>query len=106
MLSAIRPRRPGPARAVLHVHFCRMSKRKELACLQNGNGQSHVNLTTVSVIITSYNHGKFLAEAIETVCAQSHRAAEIIVVDDGSTDNTHDIACRHQGVRYLRQNNS
>lgn len=42
----------------------------------------------VSVIITNYNYGNYVAAAIESVIAQDYNALEIIVVDDGSTDNS------------------
>ena len=44
-----------------------------------------------SIIITSYNYGRFLTECIDSALSQSHHPAEVIVVDDGSTDNSADI---------------
>lgn len=59
----------------------------------------------VSVIIPCYNHGRFLAEAIESVLAQTTRAFEIIVIDDGSTDDSGLVARRYPRVRCIRQPN-
>ena len=42
----------------------------------------------VSVVITTYNTGRYLPETLESVFAQSHPAAEVIVVDDGSSDDS------------------
>jgi glycosyltransferase involved in cell wall biosynthesis len=60
----------------------------------------------VTVIIPYYNGARFLNESLASVVAQSHRNIEVIVVDDGSTDNGEEIACRYSDVRYIRQRNS
>lgn len=57
----------------------------------------------ISVIIPCHNGERFLAEAIESVLAQTVPASEIIVIDDGSTDSTKAIATRYAQVRYLYQ---
>jgi len=59
----------------------------------------------VSVIITCYNHASFLDEAIQSVLEQSFEQYEIIVVDDGSTDQSAEIAARHSEVKLIRQDN-
>lgn len=46
----------------------------------------------ISVIIPAYNSGEFITETLQSVADQSHRAHEIIVVDDGSTDDTSEKA--------------
>ncbi len=54
----------------------------------------------VSVIITTYNRRKFLKEAILSVINQDYQNKEIIVVDDGSTDNSYEEVSRFP-VRYV-----
>jgi glycosyltransferase involved in cell wall biosynthesis len=65
----------------------------------------------VSVIIPTYNMARFLPEAIESVFNQTFEDYEVIVLDDGSTDNTKDIVeeFNHQfwdKIRYIYQENS
>jgi hypothetical protein len=60
----------------------------------------------VSVVIPCWNQAHYLGEAIESVLAQTYPALELVVVDDGSEDNSHEVAARYPGVRCLRQANS
>lgn len=61
----------------------------------------------VSCIIPCYNAERFLGEAIESVIAQTLSPAEIIVIDDGSTDGSAAVAARYADrVKYLRQENA
>lgn len=58
----------------------------------------------VSVVIPAYDAAAYLAAAIESVLGQTYRRLEVIVVDDGSSDGTADVARAFaERVRYLRQ---
>lgn len=61
----------------------------------------------VSVIIPNYNHARFLGDAIRSVLEQTYRPVEIIVVDDGSTDNSGEVAAGFgEQIRYIYQTNA
>jgi glycosyltransferase involved in cell wall biosynthesis len=61
----------------------------------------------VAVVIAAYNHARFLADALKSVLGQTAVPAEILVVDDGSTDDTEAVVARFAPqVRYLRQANA
>jgi glycosyltransferase involved in cell wall biosynthesis len=59
----------------------------------------------LSVVIPCYNGGRFLREAIESVLHQTYPPAEIVVVNDGSTDDTAAVARSYEQVRYIEQRN-
>ncbi|HSP24824.1 MAG TPA: glycosyltransferase family A protein, partial [Saliniramus sp.] len=61
---------------------------------------------SVSVVITAYNHARWLPEAVDSVRAQTHAPIELIVVDDGSTDETPAVCAGLEGATILRQQNS
>lgn len=67
--------------------------------------KSYSNFPLISVIIPCYNHGRFLKNAVDSVRSQDIAKVEIIVVDDGSTDNTSQVANRLD-VQYIKQENS
>src|SRR5262245_6292498 len=60
----------------------------------------------VSVIIPCYNQADFLGDAIASVLNQTYTNHEIIVVDDGSTDDTSHVAARYSDVKCIRKKNS
>jgi glycosyltransferase involved in cell wall biosynthesis len=79
-----------------------------------GNGTT-TELTTlkdyvrsrVSVVIPTYNYSHFILDAVKSVLAQDVRDLEVIVVDDGSTDNTCDVIEPYTDrVKYIYQENA
>ena len=67
-------------------------------------------MSRVDVIVPCYNYARFLPEALESVLAQTHQDWECIVVDDGSTDDTYEVARRFgerdARIRAVRQDNA
>ncbi len=63
-------------------------------------------MPAVSVVMPAYNAGLYIGEAIDSIVAQGHDDLEVVVVDDGSTDDTVAIATgRHPSVHVFRQSN-
>ena len=44
-----------------------------------------------SIVIINYNYARFLRQAIESALAQTYEDSEVVVIDDGSTDNSSDV---------------
>ena len=60
----------------------------------------------VSVIIPTYQHADFVGEAIDSALAQTYTDYEIILVNDGSTDGTKEIAAEYRNqIKYIYQDN-
>lgn len=66
-------------------------------------GRGDVSPPAVTVVITCRNHAHFLPDAIDSVRRQTFQDFELIVVNDGSTDDTATVASRHRDVRYVWQ---
>lgn len=58
-----------------------------------------------SVVIPCYNQAHYLRDAIESALAQTYHPLELIVVDDGATDSTLEVAAAYGEVRCVRQSN-
>lgn len=69
-----------------------------------GTSEASPSRITVSVVLSTYNRARYLPDALDSLLGQTRPPDEIIVVDDGSTDNTDEVAARYRGrVRYFRR---
>ena len=65
------------------------------------------DIPLVSVVIPTYNREKYIRRAIESVIDQTFKNYDIIVVDDGSTDNTEEVVKKlNVKCTYIKQENS
>lgn len=57
----------------------------------------------ISVIVVTYNRAQYLKDALDSILRQTFKDYEIILVDDGSTDNTKEIVEQYEGIQYIYQ---
>jgi len=70
-------------------------------------GDTIISSPRVSVIIPTYNRARFVTKAIDSVLAQTYTDYEIIVIDDGSSDNTREILGPYMDkIQYIYQENA
>lgn len=62
-------------------------------------------MPSVSIIIPAYNPGRYLAQAIDSVIAQTFTDWEMVVVDDGSTEDISWVRDKHPSIRLIQQEN-
>ena len=74
-------------------------------------------MSLISVIVPVYNSGKYLSRCIDSILAQTYKDLDVILLDDGSSDNSYEIMCQctqkdsrvrafkfeHKGVAYIRK---
>lgn len=60
---------------------------------------------TVTIVVPVFNGERFLGETLDSMFAQGYPALEVIIVDDGSTDSTAEVARSYPSVRYVYQEN-
>ena len=56
-------------------------------------------LVKLSVIVASYNHAKYLEGCVQSILNQTYQDFELIIVNDGSTDNTDEVVSSFSGNR-------
>ena len=73
---------------------------------QSVNASSERSEPTVSILLANYNHAQYLPTALAGICGQTRPASEIIVIDDGSTDDSvaiiEEFATRFPTIRLLK----
>lgn len=86
---------------------CHQEVPVELQVPNNGPAPSVPREPFISICIPTYNRERFLGEAISSALAQDYPQFEVLVVDDGSTDETATVvhACADPRLRYVRQDN-
>ena len=65
-----------------------------------------MTLGTVAVVIPTHNAEAFIETTLDSILGQTRPPADVVVVDDGSTDRTREVVSRYDGVRLLQNEGS
>jgi glycosyltransferase involved in cell wall biosynthesis len=72
-------------------------------------GVDGMDTPLISVIIPTFNRGIYITKTIKSVMAQTYKNIEVVIVDDGSTDNTEDLVnqleVKYNKIKYYKQQN-
>lgn len=61
-----------------------------------------IGMSKISVIIPAYNHGKYIQETIQSIIDQTYENIELLIIDDGSIDNTHEKILEMKEICHKR----
>jgi len=84
----------------------KLARTRDGAKLDNHEKADNLAQPLVSVVLPCFNQGQYLPDAISSILSQTYRNFEIVLIDDGSTDQTREVASRYDKVRYVYQKNS
>src|ERR1700745_3499829 len=83
----------------------KLASTRDGAKLDNHEKGENLAQPLVSVVMPCFNQGQYLPDAISSILSQTYRNFEIVLIDDGSTDQTRQVASRYDKVRYVYQEN-
>jgi glycosyltransferase involved in cell wall biosynthesis len=79
-----------------------MNDLSKTSYLQQSENQEMKNMPLVSVSMPVFNSERYIAEAIESILAQTYTNFELIIVDDGSSDRTREIIDQFTDQRIIK----
>lgn len=86
-------------------HFKGMSTQGISRVLGQNVIEANPTPSVVSVVVPTFNRRDFIGAAVANALNQSYRSTQVIVADDGSSDDTSEVVARFPSVRYLMQTN-